>query len=236
MKTLRSSVSADSRRGADSSGQDEPVDGVSLAMRDEMFVLHQGVDASLRDVRRRVIQFTAARRKEGTSTIVRAYARALANDVQRSVLIVDGNEIHPDQHQHFGIDAQVGWDDMIVRGEPMKRGVYITSHPNLSIVPFSRRSSSITRPFDLATVEQGFALLRSRFDVVLVDSGPVFQPGAVGTSRMSDGIVLVVEAERTRWPIALRAREALERGGGRVLGIVLNKRRYHIPDAVYRWL
>ena len=234
MKTLRSSVS--DRPGADSSGQDEPSGVVSLTMRDEMLLLHQRLDALLRDVRRRVIQFTAARRKEGTSTIVRAYARALANDVQRSVLIVDGNEIHPDQHQHFGIDAQVGWDDMIVRGEPMKRGVYITSHPNLSIVPFSRRSSSITRPFDLATVEQGFALLRSRFDVVLVDSGPVFQPGAVGTSRMSDGIVLVVEAERTRWPIALRAREALERGGGRVLGIVLNKRRYHIPDAVYRWL
>src|SRR3990172_8194651 len=116
MKTLRSSVS--DRPGADSSGQDEPSGVVSLTMRDEMLLLHQRLDALLRDVRRRVIQFTAARRREGTSTIVRAYARALANDVQRSVLIVDGHEIHPDQHLHFGIDAQVGWDDMIVRGEP----------------------------------------------------------------------------------------------------------------------
>jgi Mrp family chromosome partitioning ATPase len=234
MKTLRSSVS--DSPGADSSGRDEPLGAVILTMRDEMLLLHQRLDALLRDVRRRVIQFTAARREEGTSTIVRAYARALADDVQRSVLIVDGNEIHPDQHLHFGIDALVGWDDLIVRGEPMQRGVYITSHPSLSIVPFSRRSSSIPRLVDLATVEQVFAQLRSRFDVVLVDSGPVFQPGAVGTSRMSDGIVLVVEAERTRWPIALKAKESLERGGGTVLGIVLNKRRYHIPDAVYRWL
>jgi hypothetical protein len=46
----------------------------------------------------------------------------------------------------------------------------------------------------------------------------------------------VVEAERTRAPIVEQARRAVEANGGRLLGVVMNKRRYHIPRAIYRRL
>jgi Mrp family chromosome partitioning ATPase len=55
-------------------------------------------------------------------------------------------------------------------------------------------------------------------------------------SRQVDGVVLVLAAEDTRWPVAERVKESIERSGGRVLGIVLNKRRYHIPPCIYRRL
>jgi len=49
-------------------------------------------------------------------------------------------------------------------------------------------------------------------------------------------VVLVLAAEETRWPVAERVKDNIERSGGRVLGIALNKRRYHIPAFVYQRL
>jgi Mrp family chromosome partitioning ATPase len=51
-----------------------------------------------------------------------------------------------------------------------------------------------------------------------------------------DGVVLVVEAEKTRWPVAETVRDKIKNSGGNILGIVLNKRRYYIPDWIYNKL
>jgi Mrp family chromosome partitioning ATPase len=51
-----------------------------------------------------------------------------------------------------------------------------------------------------------------------------------------DGVVLVVEAEKTRWPVAENVRDKIKGSGGNILGIVLNKRRYYIPEWVYKKL
>lgn len=235
MRKSRSMVSADPRpvgeatalRGGDPGGQ---------AMQHDMILLHQSVDALLEGVERRVIHFTAARRREGTSTIVRAYGRALAEAMGRSVLIVDANESNPDQHLHFGVTAETGWGDVVTRGESVQHAIYATSCPNLSITPFSRRGAALPSVFDGAAVAHVFAQLRERFDTVLVDSSPVLRPGAMAVAGKADGVVLVLEAEKTRWPVAMRAKQTIESSGGTVLGVVLNKRRYPIPDAVYRWL
>jgi protein-tyrosine kinase len=45
-------------------------------------------------------------------------------------------------------------------------------------------------------------------------------------------VVLVVEAEKTKWPVIQDVKEKLISHGGNILGIVFNKRRYYIP----RWL
>jgi Mrp family chromosome partitioning ATPase len=48
-----------------------------------------------------------------------------------------------------------------------------------------------------------------------------------------DGVVLVVQAEKTRWQVAEQAKRILEESGARLLGAVINRRRYHIPQALY---
>jgi Mrp family chromosome partitioning ATPase len=51
-----------------------------------------------------------------------------------------------------------------------------------------------------------------------------------------DGVVLVVEADKTRWPVAQSVKERIIQHGGNVLGMVLNKRRYYIPGFIYNRL
>jgi Mrp family chromosome partitioning ATPase len=204
-----------------------------LELEDEMSVLHEGIEAQLATAASRVVQFTAARRGEGTSTIVRAYAQMLARTIGRSVVIVDANDLHPDQHQHFCVTADLGWDLAVATGDSVRRAVVSTAHPNLSVAPLSDRRGVAAAVLDHARLAQMFATLRQEFQAVLVDSGPVFRGGTAALAAIADGVVLVVEAEKTRWPIASRATDAIHRGSGALLGVVLNRRRYHIPRALY---
>ncbi len=199
-----------------------------LEFEEEMQALHRGIEAQLATAAPRVIQFTASRPGEGTSTIVRAYARTLARTDGRSVVIVDANDLDPGQHLHFGLSADVGWDDAVATGDPVRRAVAPTAHPNLFVAPLSgrRMAAALVDGPGLARV---FAALRQEFQAILVDSGPVFRPGTAALAAVVDGVVLVVEAGKTRWPLAVKARDAIDRRPGPLLGVVLNRRRDHVP-------
>lgn len=49
-------------------------------------------------------------------------------------------------------------------------------------------------------------------------------------------MLLVVEAERTTGINAIQTRRLIEGAGGRLIGVVLNRRRFVIPGWVYGWL
>jgi hypothetical protein len=59
---------------------------------------------------------------------------------------------------------------------------------------------------------------------------------AVLLGHLSDGVVLVVEANSTRRAKALATKEMLQAANVRILGTVLNGRRFPIPEGIYRRL
>jgi Mrp family chromosome partitioning ATPase len=76
--------------------------------------------------------------------------------------------------------------------------------------------------------------LREEFDIVLVDAPPLAHyADAIALGRLSDGVVLVIEAESTRRDSALAAVETLRSSEVKILGAVLNKRVYPIPEKLY---
>ena len=69
-------------------------------------------------------------------------------------------------------------------------------------------------------------------------------PGTANSARLedvpeppvSDGVVLVLEANSTRRVAARKAQQAVEAANVRVLGTVLNNRTFPIPEKIYRLL
>jgi Mrp family chromosome partitioning ATPase len=79
--------------------------------------------------------------------------------------------------------------------------------------------------------------LKERFELIVVD----FPPAMMYTSGPSiiplvDGVIIVVEAERTRWQVALSVKEKVIKSGGTVLGVVFNKQQHYIPQFIYNYL
>ena len=51
-----------------------------------------------------------------------------------------------------------------------------------------------------------------------------------------DGVVLVVEADRTKRDQIFRARQTIEMAQGQLMGLVLNRRRHVVPEWFYKRL
>ena len=79
--------------------------------------------------------------------------------------------------------------------------------------------------------------LANRFNLIIINSPAAsLWPDAIEVGRLADAVVLVVEAEKARWPVVASLKERCLRAGVNVLGVILNKRRYYIPRLFYRLL
>lgn len=90
---------------------------------------------------------------------------------------------------------------------------------------------------DVESVRSMLSSVSDSFELTILDLPPVSE-SIIGPamSKALDGVVLVVEAERTRSAAAQATQRTIRMHGGNVLGVVLNKRRFHIPNFIYRRL
>jgi Mrp family chromosome partitioning ATPase len=79
--------------------------------------------------------------------------------------------------------------------------------------------------------------LRAHFDYVLIDTPALKKANdLLSVAPFADGVILVVEAGRTRKEQVLHAEKQIEFARGRLLGHILNKRTYVVPEWLYRRL
>lgn len=79
--------------------------------------------------------------------------------------------------------------------------------------------------------------LRSQFEYVLIDCPALRVSGDVlSVAPMADGVILVVEADRTTKDQVANAQKQILSAGGKLSGLILNKRKYAVPDWIYRHL
>lgn len=194
----------------------------SLRIDEEMVGLHHQVEALLPDISCRAVQFIGSREGEGTSSIAREFALLCATRFARRVLLLVLDRPDADDKS---LDLAAG------DGAPVRAGattLYVGRLPRALTAadgPHAGGSAAV------------WARLRTSYDLIVVDSPPAAGfPEGLTVAGQVDGVILVVEAEATRWPVAARAKESIVRSGGRVLGVVFNKRRHHIPAFIYNWL
>ena len=91
------------------------------------------------------------------------------------------------------------------------------------------------RGSDVGEWTEALEAMTEHFSFVLVDMPPVSELGSqvVSTTGL-DGVMLVVEAERSRRQAVLRAKAQLERMEVALLGVILNRRRNHVPAWLYQ--
>ena len=200
-----------------------------------MFCLCHNIDSLLPDTPEKMIMFVGAQGAEGVSTIVREFARMAATRLNKTVLIMDAAHLNPTQHLHFNVKAGQSWKDIMNAGGSCERACQPTGNPNIHIAPFSPAASH--HAYDHPAASGFLDELQKKFDLILVDCSPATaSPDSLAIARLTDGVVLVMEAERTRSQVVENIRDKIVRNGGKVLGVVFNKRRYHIPEFIYKGL
>jgi Mrp family chromosome partitioning ATPase len=214
-----------------------PSTNIDVTMEQEMIDLYRHIDAILIDSPKIVLQFIGSRSGDGVSTIVREYASMATTRLGKSVLILDANQSERDQQHFFRITNNCGWDEAVSDPEAMKKSICRIGNSNLYVSGLSLRSGANPLLFDACQLKNLFSGLKMRFDLILLDSSLV----TTGTdssvlSRCADGVLLVLEADKTRWPVAEYMKSKVQNSGGNILGLIFNKRRYYIPEYLYKKL
>ncbi|MEM7530862.1 MAG: CpsD/CapB family tyrosine-protein kinase [Chloroflexota bacterium] len=137
-----------------------------------------------------------------------------------SVLVVDGDLRRPQQHTIFGVDGENGLSNWLQSGDDVPiqdteiKGVRVVSSGPLPPNPAALLSA---RRLTGALIE-----LQKHADYVLCDAPPVLAvtDAALWASKV-DGVVLLVNAGRTKRDHAQRAKDVLEKVHAKIVGAVL---------------
>ena len=178
----------------------------------------------------RSLLVTSGRDQEGKSTVAIGLAVALARQANARVLLVDGNFRRPTLANLFDLSVAPGLREFLT-GSSGEQVIQKTNEPRLSLLT-SGGSGSVAEL--LTKLPDRLRALYEGFDYVIFDGDSTLTSSeAVLLARHVDGVVLVAECEQTKWEILALCKEKLTRLGGTVLGVVLNKRQFYIPGALY---
>ncbi len=205
-----------------------------------------------------IIGFTSAIPSQGTSCVVTLLSLLMAareklsyenvdeqmngnnggngkNEIRHGVLLIDGQLRHPSIHQKFGL-SQSGGIMEVLENELSTNGlVKRIERSALKVV-----TTGVSNNFNLAQshIEKLYTMLsnaRKRVRFIFIDLPPVLAYSeGISLSHLCDGVILVIQASDTRWEVVKEARRLLDRAGVNLVGGILNRREYYIPDWIYR--
>lgn len=221
-----------------------PAPGAKMAKRmlpghleAKLNAFYQTICATLPEHTSRSLQFISARRGEQASPLLQQFARHTAERIGKPVLLIDFKpeaarisqpaSPSPNSKADMPPAGPVEEDLSIQRVENSMLFLAHVEQPDILM-------GLATDPRNWSELLQR---LRQRFELILLDTPPLSEwPDGLSLVGAVDGVVLIVEAEATRWQVAQTAREEIQRHGGKLLGVILNKRRFYIPNFIYKWL
>lgn len=173
----------------------------------------------------------------GTSTIATGFASSLARDSRLKILLIDANLRSPSLHNYFNIDRDVGLTNLLIEKIDDEKIFQKVDHGNLYVIPSGKNREGPLSIFASDNFEEKLKIMRGKFDCIILDAPPVNK--GVDTkviSRKVDAVILVVESGKTRKQSAIKAKKELEDAGANILGVILNRRKFYIPEWIYKRL
>jgi Mrp family chromosome partitioning ATPase len=185
-----------------------------------------------------VIAFTSASEGGGAGHVAQLFAVEIARHTGRRTLLIDSERL-----QSLGVEdyLQMPWN------------CHPTNIENLWMLPAKRsgngnghHDAEPKRSFLMRIGKQGEEMgagldsvdaLRVSFDNILIDCRSLKETSdAAMLSTCVDGVVVVVDGGDSRRDEILNAQRTIETTGGKFLGFVMNKRRYPVPNWLYKRL
>ena len=203
----------------------------------EVGILRNSLEAKLDKKSKRVLMFTSAMHAEGVTTLAIAYARLLAMHDGGRVIVIELNARTPALAERLGLSTPEGVTHYFSSDRNLAGLIHRPAGEDFDVVHVGMADPTLIQ----INLERGFPhlveeALRS-YDTVIIDAPPVVLcPETPPLSPFVDGVVLVVHSGRTKRETVDRSIKQIQQFQGRVLGVVLNRKRYYIPYFIYRRL
>ena len=196
-------------------------------------VLRTNLEFAAVDKDLKVILVTSPSPNEGKSTVVEYLAQAISH-TGKKVMVLDADLISPTLHHYFGIPNQQGLSNLIVGDADSTVFKCLKEYPNLSVITTGPTPPNSSELLGSARMKHLMDRLREEYDVIIIDTPPILPvTDAVVASSLADGVILVVQAGKTRNGEVRHVQEVLEAAHANLLGVVLNRSRRRVNDYYY---
>jgi Mrp family chromosome partitioning ATPase len=153
------------------------------------------------------------------------------------VLLIDADSRRRRITRRFDLNGGPGWSELLAGTAVAKNCVKWSKPKKLAIMGPGHAVDDRRIPESALDTLGQVDGIKSKYGLVVVDLPATREKGGPPpAAEWIDEFVLVVEAERTRIQAAQRTKDALERTGVRLAGVVLANRREHIPQWLYQRL
>jgi capsular exopolysaccharide synthesis family protein len=214
---------------------------LAVRFREEFYQLERAVFSKEETADSVVVQFTSSHFGEGVSSITLALALFMARlHPSENVMVVEANLRQPSFDKIMKLKANGSLLGILQKSNRLRDAIEKVDNYGFSVMPAGQTQvadSLISYESDLERFRDVLKVLRKKYRYILVDSPPVIPfIDATRICEVTDGVVLVVESERTRSEVVDHALDKLKSAGAEILGTILNKREFHIPKGIYRFL
>lgn len=171
----------------------------------------------------RSILVTSGLPGEGKSLTSANLALSFANAGKATVL-VDADLRRPVQSAMFGLPNVYGLSAVLAGSCTLDEALQaVPRAKNLWVLPAGPTPPNPAELLGSRRAQELFASLAEDYDIVIYDTPPpVMVADPLVLAPQVDGVILVVSAQNSDYVQSQKAKEALEKVGARILGVVLN--------------
>lgn len=170
-----------------------------------------------------VLLVTSAQPSEGKTTSSQAVAASFAR-MGKTVLLIDGDLRRPSLHRTVGYNNERGLSSLLTSHDALASATLPSKQENLTLLTSGPIPPSPTELLSSLRLEQIVQEATSLFNVVIIDSPPVLGLADAPTmAPLADGVIFVVEADRSRRGSLRTALRRLRAMRPILLGVVLTK-------------
>jgi capsular exopolysaccharide synthesis family protein len=168
-----------------------------------------------------VVLLTSARPSEGKTSVTLNLAITLAQSGRR-VVVVDADLRAGNCHTLLRLSNRYGLVHLLSDDLPLDTVVQRTAVDGLYLIPRGAVPPDPAYLLGSERMREVLQSLRTRFDLVLIDTPPAIAVSdALDLSVQCDGVLLVLRAERTPTEAVQRVVKRLQAAGARLIGTVL---------------
>jgi protein-tyrosine kinase len=156
---------------------------------------------------------------------------------KQGVLLIDGNWERPLLHRLFNTTQSPGLTDFFFNASTNNIFTRSVTADHLYLVTAGSIDGNRHDIWSAERMKNLITKVKENFEYILIDAPPVLEhPETLSLCKLTDGVLLVVKANLTRLEVIDDAKGQLQQAGVKVLGVVLNERRFFIPEGIYKWI
>ena len=185
--------------------------------------IRTSIEFSNLDKEMKVINVTSSMQNEGKSTVIANLAVNFAN-LDKKVLLLEGDLRNPSVHRMFNISNTKGLTDILLNNKVFADCVHCTEVKNLHVLTCGSMPPNPSEILSSKRMKEFITSLKEYYDYIFIDAPPIGIVTDAGIiSTYSDGCIFVVGSKQCDIEMAKIAKKRLEDVNANIIGAVLNK-------------